>query len=248
MPIVYAKDLASFLSEAPDRKSGCLIDTNILFAANFSLDHLHEESVEIFKILMKEKVPLFTNVNIRSEFINLARKVVIVHALLDLLHDLGANLLLEVYNKLRSLKTRSDGKESVNSLLKMSDDEIEQLRNLLAKYHPTSTQDLWDWFCEDYFKGKIAAEWMWVERDFGIEFLTLRYAEDSAHLENELHWTDAVSIIERTGIGSADAMIVNLLFQSRYHFLVSADSDMAFAMKKLGPANKFVVVMDKASV
>ncbi len=242
MPIIEAKDLRSFLNELPARKLGCLIDTNILFAANFSLDHFHDESVEIFKTLAEEKVPLYTNVNIRSEFINQARKVVIVHALLDLFRDTGTNLPLEVYNKLRSLKTRSDGKETANLLFKINDDEIEQIRNLLANFHPTPTQDLWDWFCEDYFKGKLAAEWDWVEEDFGINFLTLRYPEDSAHLENELKWSDTVSTIEKTGIGSADAMIVNLFIQSKYQFIVSADSDVAFAMKKLNPQNKFVVV------
>ena len=242
MAIIAAKDLRTFLNESPSRKLGCLIDTNVLFAANFSLDHFHEESIEIFKILIDEKIPLYTNVNIRSEFINQARKVVIVHALLDLFRDAGTDLPIEVYNKLRSLKTRSDGKESANLLFKINDEEIEQIRNLLAKYHPTSTQDLWDWFCEDYFKGKLAAEWDWVEKDFGINFLTLRYFENSAHLENELNWSDAVAIIEKTGIGSADAMIVNLLIQSRYQFMVSGDSDIAFAIKRLKLRNKFVVL------
>lgn len=242
MSIIEAKDLRLFLNESPARKGGCLIDTNILFAANFSLDHFHEQSVEIFKILMEEKVPLYTNVNIRSEFINQARKVVIVHGLLDLFRDAGTDLPIEVYNKLRSLKTRSDGKKAVNLLFKINDNEIEQIRNMLTSYQPTPTQDLWDWFCEDYFKGELAAEWDWVEKDFGINFLTLRYSEDSAHLEGELKWSDAVSIIERTSIGSADAMIVNLLIHSRYQFMVSADSDITFAMKKLNPQNKFVIV------
>jgi predicted nucleic acid-binding protein len=242
MSLIEAKDLRHFLNESPTRKLGCLIDTNILFAANFSLDHFHDQSIEIFKTLIDEKVSSYTNVNIRSEFINLARKVVIVHALLDLFRDVGTDLPVEVYNKLRSLKMRSDTKESANLLFKINDDEIEQIRNLLASHHPTPTEDLWDWFCEDYLKGKLAAEWDWVERDFGINFLTLRYSENSEHLENELNWNDAVSIIEKTSIGSADAMIVNLLIQSKYHFLVSADSDIIFAMKKLKPNNKFVVI------
>lgn len=241
MAIIEAKDLRSFLNESPARKLGYLIDTNILFAANFNLDHFHEDSIEIFKTLMDEKVPLYTNVNIRSEFINQARKVVIVHALIDLFRDVGTDLPIEVYNKLRSLKTRSDSKEALNLLFKINDNEIEQIRNLLTTYHPTPTQDLWDWFCEDYFKGKLAAEWDWVEKDFGINFLTLRYSVDSDHLENELNWSDAVAIIEKTSIGSADAMIVNLLIQSKYQFMVSADSDIAFAMKKLNPQNKFLV-------
>ena len=100
---------------------------------------------------------------------------------------------------------------------------------------------MWGWFCEDYLKGKIAAEWDWVEQDFGINFLSLRYSEDASHLDHELKWDDAVGIIERTGIGSADAMIVNLLLQSRYNFIVSADADITFAMAQLNPDGKYVV-------
>lgn len=242
MFIIKSKDLRLFLNDSTARKSGCLVDTNILFAANFSLDHFHDQSIEIFKTLMDLRIPIYANVNIRSEFINLSRKVVIVHALLDLFRDVGTDLPSEVYNKLRSLKTRSDNKASANILFKINDDEIEIIRNLLANYHPTPTQDLWDWFCEDYLKGKIAAEWEWVEKDFGINFLTLRYSEDSTHLENELSWNDAVSIIEKTGIGSADAMIINLLIQSKYQLLASADSDIAFAMTKLKPDDKYLIV------
>ncbi len=80
MQIVEARNLRSFLNEVSFRKSGCLIDTNVLFAANFNLDYFHDEAVEIFNILTEEKVPVYANVNIRSEFINLARRVVIVHA------------------------------------------------------------------------------------------------------------------------------------------------------------------------
>ncbi len=157
MSIIEAKDLRTFVNEAPARKLGCLIDTNILFAANFSLDLFHDKSVEMLNALLDEKIPLYTNVNIRSEFINQARKVVIVHALIDLFREVGTELPVEIYNKLRSLKTRSDNKETLNLLFKIHDEEIEQIRNMLSNYHPTSTHDLWDWFCEDYFKGKCPA-------------------------------------------------------------------------------------------
>lgn len=239
--IIEGKSLREFLNESPVRKVGCLVDTNALFAANFSLDHFHEQSIEVFQILIEERVPIYANVNIRSEFINQARKVVIGHALLDLFLNVGTDLPSEIYSKLRSLKARSDKKEMANLLFKVNDDEIEEIRNLLARYQPEPSQDLWDWFCEDYFKGKLAAEWDWVEKDFGVNFLSLRFTEDLEHLENELNWRDAVSIIEKTGIGSADSMIINLLIQSKYQFVVSGDADMSFAIAKLKPIEKFVV-------
>ena len=241
MSVIKAKDLQNFINSAAEHRTGCLVDTNILFAANFSLDHFHEAAVEIFETLIDENIPRFANVNIRSEFINLSRKVVIAQALLDLFHHIGTDLPQKVYDKLRSIKARSALKEKENALFRLQDKEIEEIRNLFSSYHPTTEQDLWDWFCEDYLKGKLSAEWVWVEKDFGINFLTLRYTENSDHLENELKWDDAVSIIEKTGIGSADAMIVNLLIQSKYSFIVSADADIVFALKKINPKNKFVI-------
>lgn len=241
MPLVHAHDLRDFLNRLQEMRTGCLVDTNILFAANYSLDHFHEAAIDIFEILIEEQVPRFANVNVRSEFIHLSRKVVIAHALLDLFHAVGTDLPGDVYNKLKSIKTRLAAKEKEDSLFRLQDNEIEQIRNLFAAYRPTLDQDLWDWFCEDYLKGKISAEWNWVEEDFGINFLTLRYAEDSQHLENELKWEDTVRIIEKTGIGSADAMVVNLLIQSKYNFVVSSDADIIFALDRLNLENKFVV-------
>lgn len=52
---------------------------------------------------------------------------------------------------------------------------------------------------------------------------------------------DRLRIIERTGIGSADAMIVNLFIQSKYAFIVSGDADIKFAMDRLKPKDKSIV-------
>jgi len=241
MPLIRAHDLRNFLDRSPAMRTGCLVDTNILFAANYSLDRFHGAATDIFETLINEQVPRFANVNIRSEFINLSRRIVIAQALLDLFHAIGTDLPTDVYNKLKSIKTRTATKENEESLFRLQEQEIEEIRVLFTQYRPTDDQDLWDWFCEDYLKGKISGEWEWVEEDFGINFLSLRHGENSRHLENELKWENVVGIIEKTGIGSADAMIVNLLLQSKYGFIVSADADIVFAMEKILPGNKFVV-------
>jgi hypothetical protein len=49
------------------------------------------------------------------------------------------------------------------------------------------------------------------------------------------------TLSERHRIGSADAMIVNLLIQSKYNFIVSGDADIMFAMERINPENKFVI-------
>ncbi len=200
MSVIRSKDLLTFLNSNPSMKKGCLVDTNILFAANYSFDRFHEPAIEIFDTLIKERVPRFVNVNVRSEFINLTRKVVIAHALMDAFHAEGKRLPYDVYNKLKSIRKRSLDKENIDSLFRIQDSEIESVRNLFINYYPDQHQDLWDWFCEDHLVGKIASEWNWVEEDFGINFLNLRHAESYYHLIDELRWSDAVSIVERTAI------------------------------------------------
>lgn len=241
MPQIQGSELIKFIRRSPGARTGCIVDTNILFAANYNLDHFHEAAIDIFEVLMAEGIPRFANVNVRSEFIHLSRKVVIAQALLDLFHAAGTDLPQDIYNKLKSLRTRSDKREKEESLFRIQDHEIEEIRTLFTSYKLAADRDLWDLFCEDYLKGKLNTEWEWVEEDFGINFLTLRHGEDSKHLDGELNWEDAVNIIEKTGIGSADAMIVNLFIRSKYAFIVSGDADIAFAVERLKPANKSIV-------
>jgi hypothetical protein len=66
-------------------------------------------------------------------------------------------------------------------------------------------------------KGKISSEWSWVEEDFGINFLTLRYSENSQHLKNELKWEDAIRIIERTGIRRRSEKVTHVCSLKFYH-------------------------------
>lgn len=138
-------DLKFFIAGTIGAKAGVIVDTNILFAANYSLDSYHEEAVEIFKILDSECIPRFANTNVRSEFIHLTRKIVIIQALLDLFHEIGTDLPQAVYNKLKSLKTRSGQKEKAEALFRIQDDEIKEIRQLLMAYRPSEKQDLWDW-------------------------------------------------------------------------------------------------------
>jgi predicted nucleic acid-binding protein len=80
MYLIKAADLQTYLTRSPTASRGCLVDTNILLAANFSLDHFHESAIGIFETLIEERVPRFANVNVRSEFIHISRKIVIAPA------------------------------------------------------------------------------------------------------------------------------------------------------------------------
>ena len=47
--------------------------------------------------------------------------------------------------------------------------------------------------------------------------------------------------MEKTVIGSADAMIINLLNKSKYSLIASMDEDVQYAIDRLGMDDKFLL-------
>lgn len=243
MPLIKIDQLDELLENNPDLKSGCIVDTNVLFGANFGDDIYHEPSLKLFSKLAVHKIPVLVNVNVRSEFIHQALRVVLPQALGDLFTAVGSNLSEDVYKKLKSVKTRLDRNVDNGTLFKMQSEEIKSVRSLLSSKNIRGN-NLWDAFCGEYFAGKLSSEWKFVEEDFGLNFLTLRFSEGTSHLEAPLEWEEAVSIIENTAIGSADAMILNLFDKSKYRLLASFDSDLAYGLEKMGMDNKYLISSD----
>lgn len=68
----------------PRAQRGCVVDTNVLFAASFPLDAFNEWAESLVALLHKLEIPLFTNINVRSEFIDLCRRVMIPEGLVGL--------------------------------------------------------------------------------------------------------------------------------------------------------------------
>ncbi len=63
--------LSSTLKSDKDARNGCLVDNSILFALSYPLDAFNDDAEQAFNVLTKESIPVFTNVNIRTEFIEL---------------------------------------------------------------------------------------------------------------------------------------------------------------------------------
>ena len=93
---INLRDLPSLVEADPAFRLGCLVDTNVLFAASFPLDQLNEWSEEVFSALAEAAIPVYTNLNIRSEFIDLNRRVLIPEGLVSLYDRMKGNLHSEV--------------------------------------------------------------------------------------------------------------------------------------------------------
>ena len=74
----------SQLDQIGESPRGCLIDTNVLFALNNLYEKHHKDAHKSFQFLSENNIPVYTNVTIRSEFIDLLRRVLIPKYLLGL--------------------------------------------------------------------------------------------------------------------------------------------------------------------
>jgi hypothetical protein len=224
-------------------KSGCLVDTSILFAGSYDLDQFNTPAVELFDYLGELEIPLFTNVNIRAEFLDLHRRVMIPEGMCSLLAAKGASLPLPIQAKLKSISTTAAAARASQKTFKPNSEAIGEWRNLLIEH--SHQADGWQQFCTDFLQGKIEKIWDETCEALGINFLSLRDGDSSEWLAGQLTWDDMASIVGRFGIGSFDAMIINLFLNSKFAALITADREIAYVLNSMKPDGKFVVVPDR---
>ncbi len=222
-------------------ESGCLVDNSILFALSYPLDTFNEEAEKAFNILSKNSIPAFTNVNIRTEFIELHRRVAIPEALIDLLEDSEKLLDTELAQQLKSLRTSYRKAQKEEKSYKLDDRSIKKYRNLLKKYE-LGEKDGWEQFCEDYLTGAVQSIWDTTVKQWNLNFISLRATEKHPLIKEDVTWENMVKLVERFGLGSMDAMILNLFRCSTLSVLLTADEDLAYAAEKLKLKDKFVFV------
>ncbi len=72
-------ELPAYLADKANRL-GCFVDTSVLFSETYPLDRLNEESDRAFDVLVDLDVPVFTNINVRAEFLEAHRRVLIAES------------------------------------------------------------------------------------------------------------------------------------------------------------------------
>jgi hypothetical protein len=231
-------------SERPTLKRGCLVDTSVLFAASYPPDEFNSESEELFDFFAELEIPLYTNVNIRAEFIDQHRRVMVPEGLSDMYTSEGKAVHSVVYAKLQSVYTSLTNSRKTGRPYKFNEEQIKSWRRTLRLYH-LKNQDGWMKFCNDFLQGKIEEVWDDTCGNLGINFLSLREEDKPLWLVGELTWPDMASIVGRFGIGSFDAMIVNLFLNSSFEGMVTADREIAYVLECLKPDGKYVIVPDK---
>lgn len=229
---ISLEDLTPKLSD-PAFRQGCLVDTSVLFAASYPVDRLNTWAENVFETLHRHSIPIHTNINIRSEFIDLHRRVLIPEGLVTMLGDLSGQLEPAVEQQLKILKTQVDRATKDGKATKFHDQQIKKYRDLLGRG--------WDLFCDSYLEPYIKDVWETAVRELKITFVGTRKIDDPKLFEQSVEWPKMLEIVGKTGVGSSDAMIINLFLSSKFQFIVSADSDFAAAVERFADKSRFVL-------
>lgn len=235
--------LKNLCSLNPELKRGCIVDTNTLFATSVPLDRLNEWAESVFTGLNELEIPAFTNINIRSEFLDLHRRVLIPEGLVTLFDEIDKQTLdPTIRTQLKALKTSKDEATLSGKLFKFNDQQIKKYRTLLALKPISSAMNGWDQFCEYYLRPYIANVWEDVIESLKIQFVGTRAIENREYFDRDPNWKDMTDIIGRFGVGSSDAMIINFFLCSKFPLIVTGDEDVAYVVERLSNGTKFILV------
>lgn len=230
---------------AIEQEQTCFVDTSILFSATYDSDKFNTESEFAFDVLAKAKCAIFTNVNVRAEFLESHRRVVIPESLSDLYSKKGPTLDPILFEKLKrhakSYREKVDNEKNA----KMDVHQIRSWKKLLQSYSFDGT-DAWTLFCRDFLSGKIYSTWTAAEQIFALNFISSRSGEESPYLNEIPSWEQAGHIMEKYGIASSDAMILNIFLCSKIKYLLTADLELAACAVRESRGTKYIFIPDSA--
>ncbi|MGZ3770960.1 MAG: hypothetical protein ACXVCP_15635 [Bdellovibrio sp.] len=236
-------DFLKVYNQNPSLKSGCIVDTSILFAYSYPNDLFNQVAIELFEYLAELKIPLQTNANIRAEFINNYFQVLVPESLNDLHQMPGLKCSEEVRKKLASNYTTLNEARKTGKSYKFNSGKISEWKQLFRKGN-LPTQDGWFSFCSSYTAARMEGIWESTCNEAGINFLSLRGSEAKDWVVGSIEWADVEKIVGSYGIGSFDAMIANLFIGSHFAGLITADMDLAKTVSRISKGNKFIFIPD----
>jgi hypothetical protein len=133
--VVRFSEVLKTVSARPTLKRGCLVDTSVLFAASYPPDEFNNESEELFDFFSELEIPVYTNVNIRAEFIDQHRRVMVPEGLSDMYTSQGKAVHSVVYAKLQSVYTSLSTARKTGQPYKFNEDQIKSWRRTLRLHH-----------------------------------------------------------------------------------------------------------------
>lgn len=234
-------DILSLKSKNADFAKGCIVDTSILFAISYPNDLYNESAEQLFEFLSEIEMPAFTNVNIRAEFIQNQFQVMVPEGLSDFYSQHGKSQNQIMYKKLQSNYTMITDSKNKGTSYKFTNSKVSEWRNFLRENYMLDT-DAWFDFCQLYINHRIEEIWESTCDDVGVNFLSLRGSDSKDWMTGPIDWKDASLLVGKFGIGSFDAMIINLFLNSHFPAIVTADKEIAKVINYYKQSEEYLVV------
>lgn len=228
MQIIRRMESLKKILENNDVETGCLADTGFLYALSYEDDRLFEVANDVHDLLVEYKVPIYSNVISRMEWIDLIfRKQVTLGCIQAFEMATNHSYHKPIYNTLKDIRDKNTAAKKNNESYKVDEGRLKKLRkNLISEYGITD----WTDFCSQYVGQKLTNEWESIEQDFGLNFIEIMEGQVSDMFDSELKWKDMVEIIGKQGFRGPDAMIVNCFYRSRLELLITSDSDFEYCL------------------
>lgn len=238
-------DFSSLLDSRPSLRSGIVVDTNVLISATYDFDTFFEETIELLDILVENQIPLFCNVNVRVEFLEIQRRIIFTEALLSFENATKrSSLPFELAKKLSSLRSNQSAREKDGrSPLRLSEADIKNIKNLMIR-EVSLAGNLWFSFCKDYVNDQLLNIWAEVVEQVGLNFLSIRQEDQDNYITAPTDWDKTIEFMSSEGVSSSDAMILNMYQSSKFEAILSSDADIGISVFRMNRADKFVILPD----
>lgn len=240
MGVISIDELEQLAGKNEEFKNGCLVDSNVLLSVSLTIDPMNSRAEALIQRLEKLKIPLYSNVNIRAEFLEIQRRVLIPETLIEFYESNTEDLDEVLTAKLRSIQTSYREAIKNKKVYKFSDDRIKEIRTLFSSY-AYGGKNAWNFFCENFLAPQLESVWDEVVKICRLNFIKIRDGEKQPLLISKVSWDGVTQIMGRYGLGSADSMILNLLLSSKLLVVATADGDIQYTAKSLGQKGKFVL-------
>lgn len=237
--LISLNELDSFVAKRPNFKNGCLLDTNILISVSITIDPANDAAESLIQELARLEVPVYSNVNIRSEFLEIQRRILIPECLIEFYESRNDHDDF-IAQKLKSIQTSYRKSLEGKKVYKFNDDRIKEFRELLSDT-TVNEKNGWIYFCETFLAPQLTVIWDEVVQLCNLNFIKIRDSEGHPLLITRVSWDGVTDIMGKYGTSSADAMILNLLLSSKIELVATGDSDIKYLSEFLKEKGKIVL-------
>jgi len=226
--------------------------------ANFDETHSNYETVSEFLDQLEKvaEVNYFTTVTTKAEFLDYQRRRFLTEGLFSFVsRDEPARQLRSeskqaiVQMKLRRGKRITDEERRSAKYEDLYDSSVNYLRDselkdIKRQFRARDVQHEAGWLniCDLFLKGKMIEQEQLL--DSFCNYLS-NHNEHQAHLFNnrKIDWSKATDLSATTGMGYADALILNMFLETKMKYVITLDFDLIYAVS-INAKEKFVVLPD----